>query len=186
MNDPASVFTQPATIIRPMTWEDLGRVVEIDRASFTIPWPEHSYRFELRENPASRCWVAETTGIIVGLMVIWLIEDEAHIATIAIHPAYRGLGIGRQLLREGLCEAVQHGATTATLEVRERNEAAINLYRQFGFEIVSRRKRYYHDTNEDALIMTLGNLIRQFSETTPQGSAESPNADSLPGGSRDP
>lgn len=149
-------------IVRSMTLDDLPRVVEIDRASFTLPWPEHSYRFELRENPAARCWVAEVDGLVVGLLVIWLIEDEAHVATIAVHPAYRGRGVGRQILSEGLRDAVRRGAVAATLEVREHNEVAINLYRQFGFEIVGRRKRYYHDTNEDALIMTVEQLGRRF------------------------
>jgi ribosomal-protein-alanine N-acetyltransferase len=162
-----------------MALADLPRVVEIDRASFTLPWPEHSYRFELRENPASHCWVAETGGVIVGLMVIWLIEDEAHIATIAIHPDFRGRGIGRDLLVAGLRDAVGHGAVAATLEVRERNEAAIHLYRRFGFEVVGRRKRYYHDTNEDALIMTLERADQRLA-----GSPEYLNPS--PGGTHDP
>lgn len=145
--------------IRPMTLADMEAVVSIDRASFTLPWPEHSFRYELVENQASRCWVAELDSenegrIIVGMIVIWLILDEVHIATIAVAPAQRHLGIGKTLLQTALQECIQRGAVSATLEVREHNENAIRLYQQFGFDVVGRRKRYYSDTHEDALLMT--------------------------------
>jgi [ribosomal protein S18]-alanine N-acetyltransferase len=147
--------------IRPMTLADLPQVGALDRACFTLPWPENSYRFELTQNPASRCWVVVAApDEVIGVLVMWLIEDEAHIATIAIRPDYRGQGLGRRLLAEGLNHAIERNMTSATLEVREHNEGAIRLYEQFGFEIVGRRKRYYHDTNEDALIMTASHLNR--------------------------
>jgi ribosomal-protein-alanine N-acetyltransferase len=146
-----------------MTLDDLPRVVEIDRLSFTLPWPANSYRFELTQNNASYCWVAVIEDVVVAILVMWLIEDESHIATVAVHPDFRGRGIGRQLLLATLRDAVVRGATMSTLEVRAGNQAAIKLYEQLGFEIVGRRPRYYHDTHEDALIMTnerIGELFR--------------------------
>jgi len=147
-------------IIRPMTVEDLEQVVTIDQLSFSLPWPAHSFRYELLENDVSRQWVVEKQSAsenpkVIGMIVVWLIMDEAHIATIAVHPEYRERGIGRQILLTALRECAAQGADSATLEVRERNAIAIDMYRKLGFEVVGRRKRYYQDTNEDAILMTL-------------------------------
>lgn len=141
--------------IRPMTLDDLDAVVAIDQLSFSLPWPSRSFRFELQENPASRSWVAEdSAGHILAMTVIWLIEDEAHIATFAVHPGHRGRGIGRLLLEETLAECSRVGMQMATLEVRAGNVVAQGLYRSYGFEEVARRPHYYADNQEDAIIMT--------------------------------
>ncbi len=149
--------------IRLMQAEDLEGVHNIDELSFSMPWPLSSYRFELLENPSSMLWVAEAGGqdekkAVVGMIVLWMLVDEAHIATFAVHPDYRGRGIGRQLLVQALQEAVQKGARQATLEVRAGNLIAQNLYRKFGFRTVARRAKYYQDNFEDALIMTVEGL----------------------------
>ena len=146
--------------IRRMTLEDVPAVVELDSLSFSLPWPERSFRFELTENSASRCWVVELDGKIVGMLVAWLLVDEAHIATIATHPDHRRQGIARNLLAYALRYMSKEGAVTSFLEVRESNTAAQELYRQFGYEAVGRRKRYYKDTDEDAILMTLNGLDR--------------------------
>jgi ribosomal-protein-alanine N-acetyltransferase len=148
---------------RHMTLDDLNQVLLIDTLSFTLPWSERSYRFELTENPASRCWVAELdTGsaspVIVGILVIWFVIDEAHVATIATHPDYRRHSIARRLLAHSLLAAQEEGAERAFLEVRRGNLAAQTLYNQFGFVVVSFRPRYYADNHEDALLMTLEGL----------------------------
>lgn len=162
--------------IRPMVSKDLPAVVAIDRASFALPWPANSYRFELYENPTSLLLVAEmptgavpgTEGVgddpaqIVGMVVVWVILDEAHVATIAVHPDYRGRGIAQVLLSSALIEAIRRGAHSATLEVRQNNLPAQKLYRRFRFEIVGRRLRYYHDNHEDALIMTASDLDQGY------------------------
>jgi ribosomal-protein-alanine N-acetyltransferase len=145
--------------IRAMRIDDLEQVHAIDASSFSMPWPLSSYRFELLENPSSMLWVAEASlagGIsaAVGMVVVWMIMEEAHIATIAVRPDHRGRGIGRQLLVHSLQEAVVKGATQATLEVRASNEVAQKLYLGLGFQIVGRRPKYYQDNLEDALIMT--------------------------------
>ena len=143
---------------RKMTVEDISAVVELDRKSFSLPWPERSFRFELTENPASRCWVAELDGHIVGMIVVWLIVDEAHVATIATDPQYRRQGIGKRLLAHALRELIDDGARSSFLEVRETNLAAQDMYRKFGYEATGRRRHYYRDNDEDALLMTLDSL----------------------------
>jgi [ribosomal protein S18]-alanine N-acetyltransferase len=152
-------MSRPLILIRSMQMEDIEQVVAIDRLSFSLPWPTSSYRFELLENKTSRLWVSEqigdgSQGRIVAMIVVWNIVDEAHIATIAVHPEYRRLGIGKHLLAYALKDAVQQGMHTSTLEVRAGNQAAQVMYRQFGFETVGIRLRYYQDNQEDALIMT--------------------------------
>ncbi len=153
--------------IRPMVGDDLEQVHEIDVMSFSAPWPPSSYRFELYENPAGRLWVAEShlpdgKTKVVGMIVVWLIVDEAHVATLAVHPDKRGRGIGRKLLFTALSDCVGWGARSATLEVRQGNVAAQALYNDFGFEIVGRRTHYYIDNNEDALIMSLEDMDEEY------------------------
>jgi ribosomal-protein-alanine N-acetyltransferase len=150
--------------IRPMAWADLDQVLAIDRMSFSLPWPESAYRYELADNPASLQWVAEAMplesaqGNITGMIVVWLVLDEAHIATLAVHPNYRERGIAKQLLAIALRESAHKGAQQAMLEVRAGNLAAQNLYHKFGFRSGKPPARYYKDNNEDALLMNLNQL----------------------------
>lgn len=147
--------------IRRMRLEDVPAVHEIDTLSFSLPWPERSFRFEI-ENAVSRGWVAEAEvngeTRIIGMLVLWLLVDEAHIATVAVHPDFQRCGIGSRIIVEALEAARVEGARRAFLEVRERNLAAQEMYRKFGFAITSRRPRYYRDTGEDAILMTLEGL----------------------------
>jgi [ribosomal protein S18]-alanine N-acetyltransferase len=145
-------------VIRRMTVEDVPAAHEIDVSSFTLPWPERSLRFEVSDNPASRCWVADLGGRIVGMLVLWFIVDEAHIASLATHPGYRRQGVAKQLLVTALDRAYAEGARAALLEVRAGNDAARSMYQTFGFEEVGLRERYYKDNNEDAILMTLNRL----------------------------
>jgi ribosomal-protein-alanine N-acetyltransferase len=142
-------------MIRKMTLDDIEQVIAIDRESFSLPWPERSFRFELTDNPASRCWVAEVDGKIVGMIVVWLIVDEIHVATIATHPEFRRQGIAKNLLSHALQHLSTEGAQSSFLEVRASNLAAQELYRKFGFEESGVRRRYYRDNDEDAILMTL-------------------------------
>ncbi len=167
--------SQQSTTIRfrPMTLADVPRVHEIDMLSFSMPWSERSYRFEVTENRNSLILVAEVnrpdaSPELAGMIVVWVILDEAHIATIASHPDYRGQGIGRRLLAGALLQAYERGARLAYLEVRRSNLIAQRLYFQFGFKVVGERPRYYQDNNEDALLMTLETLepeaLKKFAE----------------------
>ena len=146
--------------IRRMTVEDVPAVVDLDKRSFSLPWPERTFRFEVTDNPAARCWVYELDGIIAGMVVAWLLVDEAHIATIATHPDYRGRGIGRELLMYVLRYMSREGAVSSFLEVRESNTTAREMYRKLGYEESGRRRKYYKDNDEDAILMTLDGLER--------------------------
>jgi ribosomal-protein-alanine N-acetyltransferase len=97
-------------------------------------------------------------GRVVGMLVLWLIVDEAHIASLATHPDFRQQGIAKQLLVTALDHAYMEGARSAFLEVRAGNETARRMYHKFGFEEVGLRERYYKDNNEDAILMTLKQL----------------------------
>jgi ribosomal-protein-alanine N-acetyltransferase len=146
-----------------MAVEDIEQVHLIDVLSFSLPWPERSFRFELTENRSSRLWVADAVNDagrrrVAAATVIWVIEDEAHIGTFAVHPDFRRLGIGRRLLAKSLHECWLEGVRKVFLEVRRGNLAAQQLYRSFGFVDEGIRPRYYRDTGEDALLMALNPL----------------------------
>ena len=144
--------------IRRMAVEDIPVVVELDQMSFSLPWPERSFRFELTENSASRCWVAESDGKIIGMIVAWLLVDDAHIATIATHPDFRRQGIARKLLTHALHFMMDEGAQSSFLEVRASNSAAQEMYGKFGYKESGRRRHYYKDNDEDAILMKLDSL----------------------------
>ncbi len=153
--------------IRPMQNADLEQVTAIDQASFSMSWPKSAFTFELNENPLSMLWVAEIQEPdhrkrIVGIIVIWLILDEAHIATLAVHPHNRRQGIAQELISTALEAAIEKGMQQATLEVRASNIAAQELYHRFNFEIVGQRHRYYQDNGEDAIIMTAHHLNSEY------------------------
>lgn len=107
-----------------------------------------------RTNGGSPADLVAAARAVIGYAGFWFILDEAHISTIAVHPAWRGQGVGEQLLAALLERVLDLGAVSATLEVRVSNEPAQALYRHYAFEIVGRRKRYYRDNGEDALLMT--------------------------------
>jgi ribosomal-protein-alanine N-acetyltransferase len=148
--------------IRLMQAGDIPAVMDIDRLSFSLPWPERSYAFELGNQPVSHLLVAEAESEegrqLVGYVGFWLIVDEAHISTLAVRPGWRGQGIGSGLLCAALQRAMDHGAEMATLEVRASNAMAIEMYTRHGFGVVGRRLHYYRDNDEDALLMTTTDL----------------------------
>jgi ribosomal-protein-alanine N-acetyltransferase len=171
--------------VRCMTPADLQQVVLIDWMSFSLPWPLSAFQHELG-NDKARCWVVETTlaaplayhspieiavqnitvpageRAVVAALVLWLILDEAHIATLSTHPEFRRRGLSEMMLRVALADAARSEAILAHLEVRAGNIAAQKLYAKFGFEVVGRRKGYYKDNGEDALLMTLTGLTEQI------------------------
>ena len=153
--------------LRSMRADDIPQVAALDHLSFADPWPQGSFEYELKANNYSLCLVAEDPaaaegGNIVGALVIWLIVDEAHIATIAVHPDHRHRGIGRRLLAEGLLQAAERGAVKSLLEVRSGNAEALHLYYGFGFKAVGLRPNYYPTEQEDALLLDLDPLDVKF------------------------
>ncbi len=143
--------------IRPMRARDIPDVMRIERECFTLAWHESAYRNELANQSA---WyvVAEAEQRIVGFAGMWIIADEAHITTIGVERRFRGRKIGERMLVSLIDEALQSGATRMTLEVRETNYIAQNLYFKYGFETAGIRRGYYTDNNEDALILWLNNM----------------------------
>jgi ribosomal-protein-alanine N-acetyltransferase len=154
-----------ALSIERMTVDDLRDVEEIERESFTTPWPPHAYRSELETNRLAFYVVARHGERVVGFAGLWMMVDEAHITTFAVRRTWRRQGVGDRLLIALLDYAVARKAHEATLEVRPSNHPARRLYEKFGFELVGLRPRYYSDDNEDALIMTTRSLeSRQMKE----------------------
>lgn len=147
--------------VRPMLLEDVDQVSAIEALCFPLPWPAESYRRDIRYGGPSRYIVAEWMANeprIAGFAGCWLIEDEVHISTLAVHPDHRSIGLGEYLLASLLRLAIERNASTATLEVRVSNFAAQSLYLKYGFRITGRRRRYYRDNGEDAFIMTIESL----------------------------
>ena len=142
--------------IGPMTFADLPEVHRIERASFSVPWPDEAYRSELMANRLASYLVVRADGVdgIIAYGGIWLMVDEAHITTFAVDPAWRRQGVGETLLVALLDLALARHAQEATLEVRLSNLPARRLYEKYGFRPVGLRPRYYSDNGEDALIMT--------------------------------
>ncbi len=136
-----------------MTVADLDSVLAIERASFHTPWSRGAFVYELKENQVARCWVARAAGEVVSYLCVWEVGPELHITNLAVHPARRHQGIARALLGAILEDARRRGLTVALLEVRPTNREARGLYERFGFRVIGRRKGYYYDTGEDALVM---------------------------------
>jgi [ribosomal protein S18]-alanine N-acetyltransferase len=145
---------RPSLDIRAMTIADLSAVQAIERASFTTPWPPQAYRQELESNRLATYLVATLGEDVVAYGGVWLMVDEAHVTTFAVHPRYRRRRIGERLLLSLLDLSLARRAREATLEVRLSNLGARRLYEKYGFRPVGIRPRYYSDNQEDALIMT--------------------------------
>lgn len=141
-----------ATLIRKMRGADLPRVMEIELATFTMPWSEATFRGLLRRTD-SDLYVADVRGAVAGYAVFWSVTDQGELGNVAVAAEYRGRGLGRKLVETVLERAAERGIREMFLEVRRSNEGAQNLYRTFGFFEVGKRKNYYLEPVEDALIM---------------------------------
>ncbi len=163
--------------VLPVRFDDmavrhLGRVMEIERASYVTPWSERAFLSELIQNAYAHYLVALRGRAVVGYAGMWLILDEAHITNIAVHPRERGRGVGSALLEEVERRAAGFGCQRMTLEVRPSNVVAQHLYRRHGFEDRGRRPGYYRDTHEDAIIMWKDRLdAEKPNEIKPDGSS---------------
>lgn len=146
---------QPALSVAAMVEDDLDEVLAIERVSYPTPWTRESFLFELRHNPFAWNVVARLEGRVVGYVSAWRTDRELRINNIAIRPDARGRGLGRELLGWLLREATARGCREASLEVRPSNRVARSLYESFGFREVSRRRGYYQDNHEDAIVMAL-------------------------------
>jgi len=164
-------------VVQKMIPADVPAVAALEQITFTMPWSIHAFEYEVRNNPMAHFFVirpgpqmlpeqrlhtAESPSwnrgssprTILGYGGLWLIVDEGHICTLAVHPNWRGRGLGELLLHTMIEQAMQLDAVVATLEVRASNHVAQSLYDKYGFVRVGLRKGYYADNHEDALIMT--------------------------------
>ena len=146
--------------ITRMREEHVPVVFKLDQKSFALPWSERSYLFEIRENNTSIPLVAvqkneDQEEHLAGFIVVWTVEDEAHIGTVAVDKEFQRLGIAQQLIFAALQEARERGAEKVYLEVRAGNLPARSLYQKLGFIDFDLRKKYYSDNQEDAVIMLL-------------------------------
>lgn len=141
----------------PLSRKNLPEVLAIESVSFPEPWPETLFLKEMDQR-GSYFVVFRLNSEMIGYGGFWLVMDEVHITNIAVHPLYRRQGYGSMILQHLVDAAVSRGAIMATLEVRETNLVALNLYRKFGFRHVATHKAYYANTDEDAVVMVNDNL----------------------------
>jgi ribosomal-protein-alanine N-acetyltransferase len=149
----------PTIVLRECLSSDIPAVSWIEEHSFVAPWPPRVFRAEL-ENDWSRFYVAravdgDTLGPLVGYLIFWVVYDEVHVVNIAVHPDWRGHGVGGVMLDECIRQARATRCRYVTLEVRRSNTEAIRLYRGYGFIPVGVRPCYYRETGEDAIVMNL-------------------------------
>lgn len=178
MNAPAQPSEPFPFLFRSMREEDIAEVMEIERHSFPSPWPESVYRDEIRygtdslfyvlqpyREPSLVTWRDRLLGRrrggnrppVIGYVGLRFLPGEAHITTIAVHPGWRGRGLGKYILLMAIQRALQHPVRFITLEVRASNHVAQRLYTDLGFRVTGIQRGYYRD-GEDAWLMRLGPL----------------------------
>ncbi|MBI4532451.1 MAG: ribosomal protein S18-alanine N-acetyltransferase [Candidatus Melainabacteria bacterium] len=146
--------------IRQMMLKDLDKVMEIEPIAFGCHhWSRQSFVNELN-NPGGYYFVAcsSDNGLLYGYSGFWLIGEEAHITTLAVHPDYRRKYVAERLLLNDIAQSQKVGAGWMTLEVRVSNEGAQNLYHKYGFKNLGLRRNYYQDNNEDAMVLWTENI----------------------------
>lgn len=141
--------------IERMREEDIEEIMAIERASFPSPWIRDMFLQELKDRHLSHFLVARIDKRLVGYGGFSVVLNNAHISNLAVHPDSRRGKIGERLLMVMLDRAKSRGIKKVALEVRAGNVPAQNLYAKFGFKVTGRLRRYYQDTGEDALIMSL-------------------------------
>ena len=141
-----------AVRLRRATAADVDAIAAIERLAFSDPWSRESFA-TLARSPEVYFLVADAGGAPVGYLVAWYVLDEGEVANIAVAPSARGTGVGARLLDAALAEARRRAVGHMFLEVRESNAVARRLYGSRGFIELGRRKRYYRDPVEDALVL---------------------------------
>jgi [ribosomal protein S18]-alanine N-acetyltransferase len=153
------VGKEGAITIDRMKKEDIDQVLEIEQASFSMPWSRNLFLSEFRSPLVSTLMVAladdPLSRRVIGYIVFWLVAEEMHILNLAAAPEQRRQGVAKKLVLAALKRAYQQGARRAFLEVRVSNEAAQRLYSNLKFTGTSVRRGYYDSPVEDAVMMTL-------------------------------
>lgn len=149
----AAIPLPPQVQIRDMMPEDVAAVMRIEKASYAFPWSDGIFRDCLRVGYV--CCVAEIDDIIVGYAIMSTGAGEAHVLNLCVGEAWRGRGLGGQLLAHLLEFAKSLGVSDAFLEVRPSNTSAIRLYQSAGFSQIGIRRGYYQAVGgrEDAVVL---------------------------------
>jgi len=143
----------PAAVrLRGAVEADIPALVLLERASFSDPWDAPAFR-SLLQGSAARITVAHVDGAVVGYAAVLRAADEAELANLAVESMWQGRGIGRTLLSAAQDSAVSEGVAAMYLEVRESNAPARHLYEALGFAAIGRRRGYYRQPDEDAVVM---------------------------------
>jgi len=148
---------------RPMGRGDVPAVAEIERICFRSPWTERMFLSELK-NRLAHYHVVESEGKLIAYAGMWAFLDEAHITNVAVLPDYRRQGLGTKIMLWSMEAASRYKATKMTLEVRVSNLGAQAMYANVGFTVAGRRKRYYSDTGEDALVLWNEDIQKTLAE----------------------
>jgi len=136
--------------------DQVDEIVVLEIASFPVPWSREAFEYDLTKNILAHYWSLTKDEKIIGYSGIWLVGNIAHITTICVSGDNRGIGLGKWFLLKVMEMASELGAMRFTLEVSEKNEAALSLYKAVGFSEVGRRENYYQEIGEDALVMWTG------------------------------
>jgi ribosomal-protein-alanine N-acetyltransferase len=135
----------------------LDRILEIEHLSFSAPWSLNGFLKEI-ENPVSELWALMSDKVLLGYFCIWVVREELQLLDLAVHPTHRSRGHGSCLLTKMIDLALSRGISRIWLEVRVSGRAARRLYEKLGFVESGRRRNYYTDPAEDAIVMSLGLL----------------------------
>ena len=150
-----SAGPEPTAVdLREMREDDLVRVLEVEQMSYSIPWSEATFRGLLKRRDAELI-VASLADKVIGHAIYWHVLDQGELGNVAVAPDVRGLGAGAKLVSEIITRASGRGVRELFLEVRPSNLNARHLYAKFGFVQVGRRKNYYQQPIEDALVLRL-------------------------------
>ncbi|HCD43808.1 MAG TPA: ribosomal-protein-alanine N-acetyltransferase [Lachnoclostridium sp.] len=139
-------------MVHEMRQSDVFGVAEIERLCFSDPWSLKSVKEGL-ESSLDTWLVLEEEGQVLGYCVFRIIAGEGELLRIAVLPAYRGRGLSKKLMDRLVESSRENGVKSLSLEVRESNKRARNLYRSYGFEEETIRKNYYLNPFENAIIM---------------------------------
>ncbi|MEO5823902.1 MAG: ribosomal protein S18-alanine N-acetyltransferase [Vicinamibacteraceae bacterium] len=163
----------PLDLSRAELARDLDGILAVDAATFERPWTRAMYEWEWTHSDVARFYVARRADAVVAYCAGWVIFDELHINNLAVEPGSRRGGVAGALLAFVLQSAAAEGASRATLEVRQSNEAARTLYERFGFVFAGVRTAYYREPVEDALVLW---------RNRPDGTGQTGNPESGPAG----
>jgi ribosomal-protein-alanine N-acetyltransferase len=140
---------------RAMTLADLAGVLKVERACYSEPWTRPLFEAELTNEFSQPFVVVDASDTIVGHLVFWIVHDELHLLNIAVKPSCQRRGLASAMLQHLFEVCRQNRLIYVALEVREANTGAQKLYKRFGFAEVGRRRHYYPDTDETAIVMAV-------------------------------